>query len=81
MKNQVVSEIKEQTPNEIVQYPSNAEIGYPYSVRVEQTAKGARVSVHCYNQHLELAVRETIEAYLSARRQLQEAHLKVAPEE
>ena len=73
---------KQELNNEMVQqYPPTIEATYPYSVRVEQCAKGARVSVHCYNQHLELAVRETIEAYLSTRRQLEEAHLKVAPEE
>lgn len=66
---------------EEVKYPPAAEITYPYSVRIEQTAKGCRVSVHCYNRHLELAVRETIEAYLSTRRQLKELGLKVAPEE
>ena len=57
MKNQVIStkENQEQTQDEIVHYPSTTiEATYPYSVRVEQCAKGARVSVHCYNRHLEL---------------------------
>jgi hypothetical protein len=63
-------------------YPiNNEQPTFPYSVKVEQTAKGARVSVHCYNQHLELAVKESIEAYVKVRRDLVSAGLKVAPEE
>ena len=62
-------------------YPQATEITYPYSVRIEQSAKGARISVHCYNRYLELAAKEAIEAYLSTRRQLRDVGLKVAPEE
>lgn len=43
------------------------EATYPYSVRIEQSAKGARISVHCYNRYLELAAREAVEAYLNNR--------------
>ena len=64
-----------------IQYPQATEITYPYSVRIEQCAKGARISVHCYNRFLELAAREAIEAYLSTRKQLKDVGLKVAPEE
>ena len=60
---------------------SSIEATYPYSVKIEQTVKGSRVSVHVYNRHLELAVREVIEIYLNTRRQLKEAGLKVAAEE
>ena len=70
----------QETSNEI-QYPSNVEATYPYSVRLEQTAKGARVSVHMYNRERELAVKEAIETYLNTRKQLKELGLKVAPEE
>ena len=72
---------QQQENNNEVQYPPSTEIVFPYSVRIEQSAKGARISVHCYNRHLELAVREAIETYLNTRRQLVEAGLRVAPEE
>ena len=70
-----------QETNEIEYPPPTIEATYPYSVRIEQTAKGGRVSVHVYNRHLELAARAAIEAYLSTRRQLKDVGLKVAPEE
>lgn len=72
--------VQEQETNE-TQYPQNIEATYPYSVRIEQSAKGSRVSVHVYNRHIELAVREAIESYLNTRRQLKELGLRVAPEE
>jgi hypothetical protein len=61
MLNQSIQELNEKE----TQYPlPNVETTYPYSVRIEQSAKGARVSVHVYNIHLELAVKEAIETYL-----------------
>ena len=78
--NQQIQKQHQQENNE-VQYPPTTEITYPYSVRIEQSAKGARISVHCYNRYLELAAKEAIEAYLSTRRQLRDVGLKVAPEE
>jgi hypothetical protein len=70
-----------QETSEIAYPPTSIEATYPYSVKIEQTVKGSRVSVHVYNRHLELAVREAIETYLNTRRQLKELGLKVAPEE
>jgi hypothetical protein len=64
-----------------LQYPPTPEQLFPYSVKVEQMAKGARVSVHCYNNHIDLVAREAIETYLKVRRQLIELGCKVAPEE
>ncbi len=78
--NQQIQEVNEKE----IQYPPNAtttEIAYPYSVKIEQTVKGSRVSVHVYNRFLELAVKEAIETYLNTRRKLKELGLKVAPEE
>ena len=72
---------KQQQQENEIQYPQTTELVYPYSVKIEQTQKGSRVSVHVYNKHLELAAREAIEAYLSTRRQLRDVGLKVAPEE
>ena len=63
----------QQQENNAVQYPpTTVETTYPYSVRIEKSAKGARISIHCYNRHLKLAAREAIEAFLSHRRQLKE---------
>lgn len=73
-------QIVQQETNEI-QYPPSIEATYPYSVKIEQTQKGSRVSVHVYNRHLELAVREAIETYLNTRRQLKEVGCRLAPEE
>jgi hypothetical protein len=53
----------------------------PYSVKIEQTAKGGRVSVHVYNVDLNTATREAVEGYANARKQLAGQGLKVAPEE
>lgn len=78
--NQQQQMIQEQETSETA-YPPNIEPIYPYSVKIEQTAKGSRVSVHVYNRHLELAAREAIEAYLNTRRQLKEVGLPLAPEE
>jgi hypothetical protein len=53
----------------------------PYSVKIEQTAKGGRVSVHVYNTDLNTAINEAVEGYANARKQLVEQGLRVAPEE
>ena len=81
MNQQIQKQQQENNGNNEIQYPQATEITYPYSVRIEQSAKGARISVHCYNRYLELAAKEAIEAYLSTRRQLRDVGLKVAPEE
>jgi len=80
-QNQIQKQQQQENNDEIQYPPTTVEATYPYSVRIEQSAKGARISVHCYNRYLELAAREAIEAYLSVRRQLKEVGLKVAPEE
>ena len=78
--NTMLNQQIQERSNEIA-YPPSVEATYPYSVKIEQTVKGGRVSVHVYNRHLELAVREAIETYLNTRRQLKDLGLKVAPEE
>ena len=51
--NQELKQPQRQQENEI-QFPQVTEITYPYSVKIEQTQKGSRVSVHVYNRFLEL---------------------------
>jgi hypothetical protein len=79
--NQTQIQKQQQENNEIQYPPTTVEATYPYSVKIEQTVKGSRVSVHVYNRFLELAVKEAIETYLNTRRKLKELGLKVAPEE
>jgi hypothetical protein len=64
-----------------IQEEKKIESLYPYSVRIEQTAKGARVSVHTYGKGLDETVKEAILAYGEARIRLEDARYKIAPEE
>lgn len=54
---------------------------YPYSVKIEQTALGARVSVHCYSNSRIEAVNNCMWLYEQARTNLEQSGFKVAPEE
>jgi hypothetical protein len=60
---------------------SEQEPQYPYSVRIERTAKGARWTVHCYGKDLESAMAESIKAYDELGNRLQEKGLAIAPAE
>jgi uncharacterized Zn finger protein len=69
--------VTEQSQNE-------AEAGtqqYPYSVKIEQTALGARVSVHAYAHLQSDAWNAAIQMYVSTRDELAALGLKLAPEE
>lgn len=54
---------------------------YPYSVKIEQTAYGARVSVHVYNVYPDAAKLEAVSLYIQTRRELEDHGMKIAPEE
>lgn len=62
-----------------------AEIGetsqYPYSVKITQTAYGARISVHAYAYIPEEAMAHAMAMYESTRKGLLDNGFKVAPEE
>lgn len=64
---------------------NTSEIGeisqYPYSVKISQTALGARVSVHSYDADREQAIRNAIYLYISTRSILKANDLRLAPEE
>jgi hypothetical protein len=77
--NQELKQIQKQ--NNEAQYPQTIETIYPYSVRVEQTAKGARVSVHTYGKALENTIDEAIIAYGAVRQKLEQTGFRVASEE
>lgn len=54
---------------------------YPYSVKIEQTALGARVSAHSYSHIQDEAVNVAIWLYAQTRMRLEEGKFKIAPEE
>jgi hypothetical protein len=53
----------------------------PYSVKVEQTARGARVSVHVYAKSPEEVTQQVVELYTNIQKQLTEAGHVIAPVE
>jgi hypothetical protein len=44
----------------------------PYSVKVEQTAKGARISVHIYGKTAEEVTEQVVQLYTNVKKQLVE---------
>ena len=53
----------------------------PYSAKVDQTAKGARVSVHVYGKTPEEVTRQVVELYTNIQKQLiKEGHVIAAVE-
>jgi hypothetical protein len=62
-------------------YPTSIESVYPYSVKIETFAKGARCSVHVYGKTSDEAVNEAIDTYFNVRKRLIELCFKLAPEE
>ena len=53
----------------------------PYSAKVDQTAKGARVSVHVYGKTPDEVTRQVVELYTNIQKQLiKEGHV-IAPVE
>jgi hypothetical protein len=54
---------------------------YPYSVKVERTAKGARYAVHVYNADKDAALQEATAMYIALGRTLEEQGQVVAPVE
>lgn len=63
----------------------SSEIGeasqYPYSVKITQTALGARISVHAYAHELTDAIEHALIMYDQTRYQLEKSGKKLAPEE
>ena len=54
---------------------------YPYSVKIAQTALGARVSVHAYAHNESESVESAINLYHYVRKRLNDLGFKIAPEE
>lgn len=59
----------------------------PYSIKLEGTAKGARITVHIYGpdglsaEARKLAVQEVVQTYLDTEKEAQEKGVKLAPTE
>lgn len=58
-----------------------SESGLPYSVKIEQTAKGARVTIHAYGKTIEEARAQAIALYLDTLGSLKESNVVIAPVE
>lgn len=54
---------------------------YPYSVKIERTAKCARFAIHVYNKDKEQAMTEAAAMYIALGRSLEEQGQVVAPVE
>ena len=52
---------------------------YQYGVKIEQSSKGARVTVHVYHTDIEQAKNEAIRLYQETREQLETAGSVLAP--
>jgi hypothetical protein len=56
-------------------------VQYTHSVKIEDTAKGIRLSVHVYANGLETAVNEAIKLYQATKQKAEQEKIPVAPME
>ncbi len=56
-------------------------VQYTHSVKIEDTAKGIRLSVHVYANGLETAVSEAIKLYQATKQKAKKEKIPVAPME
>jgi hypothetical protein len=52
---------------------------YTHSIKIEDTAKGIRLSVHVYANDKETAIDETIATYLETKKKAEKEKIPVAP--
>jgi hypothetical protein len=52
---------------------------YPYSVKVERTAKGARYAIHVYHEDQQKAMDEAVAMYIALGKSLESNGQAVAP--
>jgi hypothetical protein len=70
-----------QEEDTIAQGQGQPAIVYPYSVKLEQTAKGVRVSVHVYAGSQDMVIGQAVATYLNAIETLQKSGVVIAPME
>lgn len=56
-------------------------VQYTHSVKIEDTAKGIRISVHVYTNDKETAINEAIATYLETKQKADKEKILVAPME
>jgi hypothetical protein len=54
---------------------------YTYSIKLEDTAKGIRISVHVHNNDRETAINEAIATYLQTKQKADKEGILIAPME
>ena len=54
---------------------------YTHSIKIEDTAKGIRISVHVYSNDQQTAIDQTIETYLNTRIKAESVKIPIAPME
>jgi len=54
---------------------------YTHSLKLEETAKGIRLSVHCYATDRQTAINEAITTYLETKEKCEKEKILVAPME
>jgi hypothetical protein len=54
---------------------------YTHSIKIEDTAKGIRISVHVYTNDRETAINEAIRTYLQTRQKADKEAIVIAPME
>jgi hypothetical protein len=54
---------------------------FTHDIKLEETAKGVRISVHVYANNLPTAVSEALDTYKDMKNILVEQHIPVAPME
>jgi hypothetical protein len=56
-------------------------VQYIHSIKIEDTAKGIRLSVHVYTNDKETAINEAIATYLETKQKCEKEKILVAPME
>ena len=56
-------------------------IPYTHSLKLEDTSKGLRISVHCYGNSEAETLREAFTMYLKAQQTARDNHIPLAPVE
>jgi hypothetical protein len=52
---------------------------YTHSIKIEDTAKGIRLSVHCYATDRQTAIKEAIGTYLETKQRAEKEKIPLAP--
>ncbi len=59
--------------------PTNEPVTYSHSLKLEETAKGLRISVHVYSNNEEQVIEEAFNTYLKAKMTAIDNKIQLAP--